>query len=118
MRRGCRIMCGSRNRTCWSCWSPTACEFCSLVYRLILNRPNLNLGCCSPGQLELTIDRFAISGMQVAIHQISVGNDEFQSESGRKLNSILEKLSTQMTQTDAFISSNWLLNERMDWLNL
>lgn len=56
--------------------------------------------------------------MQVAIHQISVGNDEFQSESGRKLDSILQKLSTQMTQTDALVSSTSLLNEKMGQLNL
>jgi hypothetical protein len=56
--------------------------------------------------------------MQIAIHQISVGNDEFQSESGRKLDSILQKLSTQMTQTDALVSSTLLLNEKMGQLNL
>jgi hypothetical protein len=56
--------------------------------------------------------------MQVAIHQISVGNDAFQSESGRKLDSILQKLSTQMTQTDALVSSTSLLNEKMGQLNL
>lgn len=56
--------------------------------------------------------------MQVAIHQISVGNDAFQSESGRKLDSILQNLSTQMTQTDALVSATSLLSEKMGQFNL
>jgi hypothetical protein len=84
----------------------------------IFDEPISTSSTAPSSQVQLTFDRFAISGMQVAIHQISVGNDEFHSESGRKLDSILQKLSMQTAQTDALVSSTSLLNEKMGQLNL
>jgi len=64
------------------------------------------------------VPRSAISGMEVAVQQMSVGAEKFHSESAEKLDQIINTLSAQMAPLESLVSSTSLINTKLEKFSL